>query len=77
MKLRTARNIVISACVVVAIFYILGSLAKNSIIVILSGVVAVSAMIFWVIFGRCPYCGKFLGRTNDKHCSHCGKELEW
>ena len=31
----------------------------------------------WVIFGRCPSCGHFLGRAYVQYCSHCGAKIPW
>ena len=38
---------------------------------VLCAVVVVINIVFW----RCPYCGKGLGRDSGKFCQHCGKEL--
>ncbi len=35
-----------------------------------------AAVTIWLLFWRCPDCGKNLGRIdNKKHCPHCGAKL--
>jgi hypothetical protein len=31
---------------------------------------------FWIIFGRCPHCGRFVGKAPGEYCTHCGKKFE-
>jgi len=77
MKLKTAKYILLSACALMVILFIVASVAKNGLFIILGGAAAFVGAMFWIIFGKCPSCGKFLGRIDDKHCPHCGKKIEW
>ena len=31
--------------------------------------------LFTALFGRCPFCGERLGRSDGETCPHCGKSL--
>jgi len=44
-------------------------------LLVLGLILAVAVAIINIIFWRCPYCGKNLGRDTGKFCQHCGKEL--
>lgn len=42
-----------------------------------AGVVMIAgALIFHLIFYRCPHCGKYLDRSGGDYCPYCGGELE-
>ena len=77
MKLKTAKNLLLSACAIMVVLFFIGSATHNSSFIILGAIIAFMGVIFWIAFGRCPNCGKFLGRSCDKHCPHCGAEIEW
>jgi hypothetical protein len=77
MKLKTAKYILFSACVLMAILFLIGSAAKIHWFIFLGVALAWVGIAFWIVFGRCPNCGKFLGRTYGKHCPHCGEKIEW
>lgn len=77
MKLKTANYIMVSTCVLMVLLIAAGSYTKNRGLLLSGIVVAFLGMAFWIIFGRCPSCGKYLGRTNGKHCPHCGEKIDW
>lgn len=77
MNLKTVKRITVPACVLTILFIALGSFIKSDLLLWLGLIVAVLTLIFCLIFARCPYCGKYLGRGNEKYCTHCGKKIEW
>lgn len=77
MKLRTARNILYIACAVMVLFFIIGAAIDSILLMIIGMAAAFAGAAVWLIFGHCPSCGKFLGRTYDKFCSQCGAKIEW
>lgn len=76
MKLRTAKIILYVCCVLMAISLFICSAIKNRFFGYWGIVLAFAGAAIWFIFGRCPSCGHFLGRTYDKHCPHCGEKIE-
>ena len=77
MKLKTAKYILLSACALMAVLLLAGSAVQSPLLILLGSVIAFAGAVFWIVFGRCPNCGKFLGRTDGKHCPHCGAEIKW
>ena len=44
---------------------------------VLAGVILVlAAMVQYLIFYRCPSCGRYLGRGLPNYCPHCGEKLK-
>ncbi len=39
-------------------------------------VVAASSVVLSLLFYKCPYCGKHLGRNGGDYCPYCGKRIE-
>lgn len=74
--MKTARYILFSACAVMVLFFLVAACTKNVLFIFLGGAVAFIGVAFWIVFGRCPSCGEFLGRTYDKHCPHCGEKIK-
>lgn len=64
--------------VVVAVAVLLALIAAVSNVKIFA-VVGLGLLIvdvfFRLIFYRCPYCHKYLGRTAGAKCPYCGKEM--
>ena len=77
MDLKIAKYIFLSICVLMVLCFIAGSIFNNDILFYIAIALAFIGYLFWLIFGRCPGCGKFLGRTSGKYCQHCGEELDW
>ena len=42
----------------------------------IGGIVTVSALIPHILFFRCPYCRKQLGRFRGGYCPFCGKHID-
>ena len=77
MKLKTAKWFLLAGCVLMALFLLLCAATERKVFGYVGAGFAFASLIFWIIFGRCPACGGFLGRSSGKHCPHCGKELKW
>ena len=39
-------------------------------------VMLLTALALYIIWWRCPYCGKFLGRKHELHCRYCGRAID-
>ena len=46
-------------------------------LVILGIAIMLFAIVIWVLYYRCPHCGRPLGRIGEggAYCPHCGKEI--
>ena len=77
MNLKTAKYILALSGVLMILLVLVGSSTKNRFILLGGLAVAFLGTIFWAVFGRCPGCGKYLGRANEKYCPHCGEKIEW
>ena len=47
---------------------------KVDIIGKIAAVLALCGIVFWIVFGRCPKCGR-VARPKDDHCRKCGAWL--
>lgn len=78
MKNLSLKKINIIFCIalfVSTVIVLCGSAFENSIISFIGFSGLVGAVIFRVLFYRCPHCGKFLGRDTYRHCPHCGENV--
>lgn len=77
MKLKTAKYMLFVFCLLMVVSLVVCSVTKIKLIGYLGIAFALLGVIFWVIFGRCPRCGGFLGRSSGKYCPHCGEKVDW
>ena len=77
MKLKTAKIVVLSGFALIFICIILSAATKLDLFAYIGIGIAAADLIFWVIFGRCPECHKFIRRSSSKICPNCGKKIEW
>ena len=77
MKLKIAKYLVYGTSSFLLVCMILCIITKLGFFGYLGLGLFVAALVLWFIFGKCPACGKFLGRTQGKNCPCCGKEINW
>ena len=77
MKLKTAKTVVLIVFGLICICIVLSGATKNDLFAYIGFGLAAADLIFWIIFGRCPECHKFIRRSSSKICPNCGKPLEW
>ena len=54
----------------------LGADIRTSLFLVLMAlIVLLGAIVFIIIFCRCPHCGGFLGFNWYKYCPHCGNQI--
>lgn len=58
-----------------AVIGLLGAQADREALSLAGIFVMFAALIFYVVFYRCPHCGKFLDRSGGEFCPHCGKKI--
>ncbi len=76
MKLKTASyaRLILSA---ISVFLVITAmLTKIYIILIFALITILAASIIWFICGKCPHCGRYLGRFLNEHCPRCGGKLK-
>ena len=72
-KVLTIYIIAMAAALVLAVA---GAVAVSITLPLIGAGIAILANIFFLLWYRCPHCGRFLGRTWGKYCSYCGTKLE-
>lgn len=81
MNLRTVNHIRTSLLVVMIIALIFSKLAGvdstlGVVCLVISMVAIVAEIVIYILYWRCPYCGKPLRRVVIKHCEYCGASLK-
>ena len=80
MKLKTLKHVVIAAYSIAVICLLVISAGVTALAGVILGCIAfaalVASLILWLVFGRCPYCGKFLWHMRGEYCPHCGNKME-
>ena len=38
---------------------------------------AVFGFLLYLLWIRCPHCGRHLDRNNGDYCQYCGEEIDW
>lgn len=77
MKLKTAKIVYFIGCGLMFLFLILCSALHQKVLGYIAAAFAFASVIFWIVFGRCPSCGRHLGRVETgQYCPHCGKKIE-
>ena len=77
MKLKTAKNLLLLSCLIMAILLVICSVTKILWLGYLGIAFVFAGAFIWILFGRCPSCGRFLGKVDNKYCPHCGERIEW
>ena len=78
MKLKKVKIISYISIGAVCALLLAMMIMKSFVLGYLASALLIVAAIFQRMFWKCPFCGKFLGRLDDKgkYCRHCGKEIE-
>ena len=78
MTLKIYKYILIAGFLLLAAGIVISAVTKQAVFGYIGFGAAVVTVILGFIFNRCPYCGRFLGRTSfsDRYCPGCGSELE-
>lgn len=75
MKRKTFRKIEKIVLMILTVLVILSMFG-----VIFAGVlgigIALVLAVLAAIFDRCPYCGRYAGRSDGPYCTYCGKNIE-
>ena len=77
MKLKTAKIVLFIGCGLMLLFLFLCAALEKKVYGYIGAAFAIASAIFWLIFGRCPACGRPLGRVETgQYCPHCGNKIE-
>ena len=74
-KLVTNVLAVCAAFCAIASYITMEYTALTITLLVLTLVLTIAMAAIKIIFWRCPYCEKSLGRDSGKFCQHCGKAL--
>lgn len=75
MSLNHARRVLGAFCLLMVVLLFIGSQTRQAGWIYGGLAAALAGAGFWIVFGRCPVCGRFLGRADGAHCPHCGAKL--
>ena len=74
MKLKTAERLLVLCCGLMILCFLFCGNDKRA--ALLGLVFALLGLGIWILFGRCPSCGRYLGRiSSGQHCPRCGEKL--
>ncbi len=77
MKLKTAKIVIFIGCGLMLLFLSLCSALHQKVLGYIAAAFAFESVIFWIVFERCPSCGRHLGRVGwGKYCPYCGEKIE-
>lgn len=71
----TVLAIFLSALFLGVLLLLIGYYGKNGILIFIGIVVSCAALIFHLIFHRCPHCKHFVDNILSEHCPYCGEFL--
>ena len=54
---------------------LIGAFSEINALMIAGMITMVCSIIVYVIFYRCPHCGRYLDRSTGEYCPYCGKEI--
>ena len=75
LKPKTVNSIYILLLILGAVTSFAG-LGLGKPLTVLGILILIGNMIFrWICF-RCPYCGRYLDRSEGEFCPYCGKNVE-
>lgn len=74
MKPKAAEKLVILLAFVGVVVMLFGDFIP--ILWAVGAVIALSSIIPNLLFYRCPYCGRMLGKISASFCPHCGKRID-
>lgn len=72
---RTVRKVIAGIAVTGCMILLLGMWLNRAPLIVLGFVVLCGGSIFNLLFYRCPYCEKHLGRSNGEYCPYCGSKM--
>ncbi len=75
LKPKKANAICLLLLAAGAITEIFGAYAQLRFLVHTGLVLMLGALVFRLIFFRCPHCGRYLDRSSGDFCPHCGKNV--
>ena len=78
MKLRKVKTITYILIGVACVLLFAMGITRVTAFGYIAGATIIVTAVFERLFWKCPHCGNFLGRLDDKgkYCRHCGKEIE-
>ncbi len=76
MKIKTADMVQTILWGLIAVSWLIGYIFENGIALIVCVGSLMIIIIIRILFWRCPYCEKYIGRDLGKYCRNCGKELK-
>lgn len=71
LKPKTVHRLCWLFLLIGAIIALCGIPVESNVFILIGLVVMCCALIFRVIFYRCPHCGKYLDRSTGQYCPYC------
>ncbi len=75
MDFKKASKIRIVLSLIALVLVIIAAIIKNPILAIIGGVLLIVSSIIWMAKGKCPHCGRYIGKYLNECCPRCGGKL--
>lgn len=76
LKPQQIKKIFDISAITIVVIVAIGSLLENLPICVIGFVLMIGAVVFNLVFNRCPRCGRHLGRDGGEYCRHCGVKFD-
>lgn len=76
MKIKTVKRIYLFGILTLVLSFCFAASMQSTVFLAIDLFLIFALVVFFVIFFRCPRCGKFLGRIDGAYCPFCGKKLD-
>lgn len=73
---KKIRGIYFAAIAAAALLIVIGGLLRSVAMMLTGTGIVLLAYIFYLIWYRCPHCGRHLGNSWGEFCPYCGKKVD-
>ena len=75
-SVRQTKYGTVAAMLLGALIIFLGMRLDREAVCVAGTAVVILSLVFYVVFVRCPHCGRCLGYAWGDHCPFCGKPFD-
>ena len=75
-RLKLGKTLLLGSCGLTLLLLLLVNYTESTVFAVLAILFPFIGAGAWILLGRCPDCGRFLGRADGRYCPRCGAKLE-